>query len=564
MDLDDRVLRLEQAVQRLEAELAAGRRPGPTTASAHPTAAWPPPLVDPPAHPADTRWATSDGQATAGRSTPDTETVLKWVGIGLVLLAVGFAVSTAIRRGWIGPEVQLAAALCTSLSITGAGVVVRRTRPAWTRALCTGGTLGTFVVIGSELFSDVADPRTALAATAAAGLGGFVLADRVGSEWVASATVVGSLATWFTIESNSLGPTDPAVATVVADVVIASLLARRHGWSVLLLVTHVVTMIAGLRLAVDAVHEWQQGAVVASAAALALAVVWRPDPLQDPDRPVDPIRQIHGLLVVAVPVWYLGVATAALDIPTGRPIGLPAFVITIASLVLTVAVRKIATAATASLLAGAGITCALGVAITLPMTAALVVVAVQAAVLAVLGVRASDHTLPGDRTALYVETAALGSITAMLAGIGTVSAWLGDPPLIDDLAHLGAAVALTVGTMSTGLRGARRPTAVAASVFSLIWLGSVLVHLPQGQAIVSVSWAAAGIGGIVVGAVRKIPAAGTWGLAVLAVTVGKLLTIDLAEVDALWRAVLFLVIGLGILRIGYLLPRLTGGPRSDD
>ena len=45
----------------------------------------------------------------------------------------------------------------------------------------------------------------------------------------------------------------------------------------------------------------------------------------------------------------------------------------------------------------------------------------------------------------------------------------------------------------------------------------------------------------------------------LAVTLVKLLTVDLAEVDTLWRVGLFLVIGTGLLRLGYVLPRLSTG-----
>lgn len=54
------------------------------------------------------------------------------------------------------------------------------------------------------------------------------------------------------------------------------------------------------------------------------------------------------------------------------------------------------------------------------------------------------------------------------------------------------------------------------------------------------------------------------GLAVIGITVGKLLTVDLQEVDTLWRAGLFLVIGLGIMRIGFLLPRFTPADDTAD
>ena len=54
----------------------------------------------------------------------DSEMVLKWGGVALVVLAVGFAVSTAISRGWIGPELQLAGAVALVIAL-----VLRLDRP---------------------------------------------------------------------------------------------------------------------------------------------------------------------------------------------------------------------------------------------------------------------------------------------------------------------------------------------------------------------------------------------------------------------------------------------------
>ncbi len=47
----------------------------------------------------------------------------------------------------------------------------------------------------------------------------------------------------------------------------------------------------------------------------------------------------------------------------------------------------------------------------------------------------------------------------------------------------------------------------------------------------------------------------------LAVVLTKLLTFDLAEVETLWRVALFLGIGVGLLRLGYVVPRLAASTR---
>ena len=48
-------------------------------------------------------------------------------------MAVGFAVSTAISRELIGPELQLVGALLVSFGLIGAGLRLQATRTPWTQ-----------------------------------------------------------------------------------------------------------------------------------------------------------------------------------------------------------------------------------------------------------------------------------------------------------------------------------------------------------------------------------------------------------------------------------------------
>jgi uncharacterized membrane protein len=64
-------------------------------------------------------------------------------------------------------------------------------------------------------------------------------------------------------------------------------------------------------------------------------------------------------------------------------------------------------------------------------------------------------------------------------------------------------------------------------------------------------------GALVVGVRTGDGVVRTAGLVTLVIVLAKLLTVDLAAVDTLWRVGLFLVVGLGLLRLGYLLPDLA-------
>ena len=145
-----------------------------------------------------------------------------------------------------------------------------------------------------------------------------------------------------------------------------------------------------------------------------------------------------------------------------------------------------------------------------------------------------------------------------------MDAWVDDVSVGDDIAHALIIAAIALAGWLTGLRAVHLGTAALTLVRVLVWSGSVLVHLPQGQAVVSIAWAIIGTAVFVTGAVRKIPEVGVAGLAVLGLTVGKLLTVDLREVDTLWRAGLFFLVGIGLMRLGFMLPRLDRGDAVGD
>ena len=156
-----------------------------------------------------------------------------------------------------------------------------------------------------------------------------------------------------------------------------------------------------------------------------------------------------------------------------------------------------------------------------------------------------------------MNAAALLVAAAISVLVSAEHAWRNDAPIGDDIANLAVIIAVGVAGWIAQRLEARAAAGFVGLGLSLLWLGSVLVHLPQGQAVVSLSWAVVGVAILLAGAVRKIPQLGNVGLGVLALTVGKLLLVDMAEVDALWRAGLFLAVGLSLLRLGFLLPRWT-------
>jgi hypothetical protein len=108
----------------------------------------------------------------------------------------------------------------------------------------------------------------------------------------------------------------------------------------------------------------------------------------------------------------------------------------------------------------------------------------------------------------------------------------------------------------------RGPALVATWIFGHLWVLAAFLPFADGQVGVSILWAAAAVGAIWFGVRRADSFVRTLGLISLTVVIMKLLSVDLAEVDTLWRVLLFLVVGLGLLRLAYVLPGLE--QRADE
>lgn len=187
------------------------------------------------------------------------------------------------------------------------------------------------------------------------------------------------------------------------------------------------------------------------------------------------------------------------------------------------------------------------------------VVATAAAVVSAVAVRWLGRAVRGIGGAIGVVTVGAAAFAIAdaaargLDGRGGIS-------IVDHLAHL-VVVAAVVG-VAAWLWNHRaellmRAAVATAWVMSLGWLASVLASVPQAQVAISAGWAVCACGAIVAWVRTGRPVIRVLGFATLAVVLTKLLTVDLAEVETLWRVGLFLVIGLALLRLGYVLPGLV-------
>ena len=75
------------------------------------------------------------------------EELLKWSGIGLVLIAVGLLFKYAIDVGWLTPSIRIAIGFVIGLVLMGLGFRIHRSRPRFGQALQGGGIAAFYITL---------------------------------------------------------------------------------------------------------------------------------------------------------------------------------------------------------------------------------------------------------------------------------------------------------------------------------------------------------------------------------------------------------------------------------
>lgn len=211
---EQRIAALESRVAELERRLAL--RSEPSTPRDYRTA--PPPRVDVPVPSAPV--VAPDPAAGGGRPAPQprvartgisvgtSEALLKWAGIGLVVLAVVFALGLAIDRGWITPWLRVAASSVVAVALFIAGQRIRKSRLVFAETLQGAAFVVAYLTALSTLVMDLVNGNVGFAAMVAVTVAALAAAVVLDSPPIAVLGVLGGLATPLLLHS---GIDDPAV-----------------------------------------------------------------------------------------------------------------------------------------------------------------------------------------------------------------------------------------------------------------------------------------------------------------------------------------------------------------
>lgn len=504
---------------------------------------------------------------------PGIESLLKWAGLVLLFLSAVFLVSTAIQRGWIGPELQLLGAACIGAALIEGGLVLGRRRAGWGVPLVGVGiaVLSATATAGwrwLELWSS--SPWIALSFTVLAL--SIALNGRLRSPGVAATGV-----TTTAISMSVLAESIPRAAVLLAVVVAvgeATSVWRRS--SSLHLMTVVVGVVSFGSVAVVSYIEAEPTSLALLLSGAVVTLLFWIMPLVFTIREAEPSplgvnwRPTIDRLVISLPALFSVAWTWSSDLSDDRAgrVFLLTGALALASALAVAASRRFQQSIWVSQLMGGAAAVTVGWVLLFEGPGVLAGLTLQAGALLVF-----VHLVP-DRWAV-AQAVAMAAVAGLLALVGMADAIDIDAPAIDDVVHLGVVALLAGWAWWEDRSRANRPLAqilgVSAFVGAALWPVSALIHVPQGQALISAVWAAVGFALLALAFSRSSFRLAQVSLATLGVVMVKLLTIDLEAVDVFWRVALFFVLGGTFLFAGFrvgtairLLSPKDDGPPEDD
>jgi uncharacterized membrane protein len=505
--------------------------------------------------------------------------VLAWVGGLATLLGVIFLMRSAVDSSWFTEEVRALLAAVGSLLLLGFGVWLheRRGHLELGRLLAAVAIPGLYAttVVSTQTY-DLISPVIGLEAAAVIGLIGVAVAVRWSSMLVGSVGILGALAAPIMVGTISEVGSIAFVAVALAAGV-GVLIWQRWDW---------------LALGAFAISAYQLVAWIVESGFVTLF-----------EGTADPTQPVPLVLAVLVGFWVLYAAAAfgyelrsrdeerlpvsswllllcsslfvvisgAVVIGNGgdSTLGLDAWVFGFAAVHLLLggaAIRFGIHREIGSLLTGGGIgLAAFGVANAFDGPTVVATWAAAAAALAYLSTRVDAAPAPALSDARRLLLAACAFLGLAIAHVLVVEA----PPsaIAEGVADLGSSLVAIASCAFAALacwyfgRDVDRQVATAAgfvSAIAFVYLGSVSIidaigaeeggeAREIGQSWLSAFWAAAGLGAVIVGMVRRSVNVRLGGLALLALVIGKVWTYDLAELEELPRALSFVALGLLLL-----------------
>lgn len=497
--------------------------------------------------------------------TPTAFAVENWIdkiGIALLLLGLGFLFKLSVEMGLLTAPIKVALGALVGVGLGVAGWRVREDRLRLSQILLGGSSAALYITLfAAYYFYDLLPHAVAFAGMSGVTMATFVLATR---ERDAALAIVGALGGFATPLVLSSGSGDYVGLTLYNSVLVAGMTAIYliRGWKSLL----AVNALGGWLLAAIALVAFDQadstGPVEAAMLQAGVLLVWVATGLvpavRDHLRGHTTASWLTHLLALGSPLLGLLASRALWDIPDGAwAAGYVALTAAYALGGRHLADRQLAgLAATFRFVAALMLT--LAVVTSVPLEHLAAALALEAVALHFVGRRLdetplliSGHLLALTAIGLMFETA-IGAVTGL--------------PFLnpDGLVTLTVLASLLAISFSVDSKTSARVYRYPAHALLLVVLLDQTAHVAHGDLFGTACWGAYAIGLLVAGIYKDIAELQYVGLATVLLAVGKLLWLDMAGTETLWRVLLFLAFGAALLAVSYFAPALGGRSESAD
>lgn len=514
------------------------------------------------------------------QSVLKSEDWLNKLGIALLLFGLAFLFKLGIDRGLLTPTVRVAFGAALGVFLLGAGLRLRPKRLRLGQVLLGGGIATFYVTLfAAYQFYGLLSYPLAYTGMGAATCLGFVLAVQQRDAALAVIATLGGLGTPFLLYTDQSNIPGLVVYTCVILSSACGVYLYR-GWRTLLMTAVVggwlVFMVAWFQFVFDGPGtlveraSFQGGVLFCLLAFGALPVVREVWQHHDPDRWTSPALKVFAKVgFIERPAMVLAVVAPLITLSLSRELWNMSEVVWgliemgVAGLYIAAYLQlrgwELPRLASAHGMVVATLLAIGWFEIFEATWLRLLLLSLEAALIHALARPLSDRAMRFVGHVVFVIVA-LWMAQRLLDLDGAVPVLINGRALVD----------LVVLGLILGVAWTFRSTALAlvygltAYVGLLGWFWRDLVALPNGQAYVSIAWGLSALALLALGWRRDADLIRNTGLVTLLVVVGKLFIVDLSELEAVWRILLFLGFGGLLLLLSYFFPRLWNPDAEPD
>lgn len=573
MQDDERLARIERAIETLTQRLERLEQPQPFPPSA--------PIAEraPPRPPTERRQrpALEWEDLVGGR-------LLAWVGGSAIVVGIVFFLGMAISRGWIDEPTRTVLAFLGSSALLGGGLWLheRKGRTDASRAAVAAGIFGLYatLVVATSVYGLISS-AVGLASALLIGAVATAIAVRWRSPIVGALGIVGALLAPVLVNAGT-SYTALAFMAVALCSAVGVLLWQRWNWLAL-----AAFVVSAPQLVNWMDHEYHHRLALVLVVLAVFWVLYVVAALGYELRSRSPDRLPHAswLLLLLAVLFTAGTGYAVLS-STNHDGGAIAWVVGLAlgHIVLgAFALRQAINREIGSLLIAVGLVLA-AIAFADALGGPVLVAgwAVQAVLLSYLGRRASAEP---EKFGSDAQRLLMGASVYIALAFGHVLLFEAKPDALrhglDSLPR--AAIALVIASAAAAVcarlvRDVRADLSAIGEAFAaagLVYLGSVVIvdrwgaysdgtTRQGGQVALSAYWTLLGVAGLVAGLLRDDRRLRLGGLLLLGLGVLKVFLYDLANLEQIYRVLSFIGLGLLLLASAYAYQRVRGSMRGRE